>query len=513
MQPTSVREFFANKSVLVTGGTGFMGKVLIEKLLRTCPEINTIYVICRSKRSKTPTTRILEMEYLPLFQPLLEKYPDALKKVKAIDGDLTRPRFGMMHSCKAELLENVELVFHLGASLRLEADLKDAVAANILGTKHALELAKGMTKLKAFVHVSTVFCQCDVRVVEEKIIKPNVRPETVIELTEWIKNNPLQREITDGLLDGHPNNYTFTKQLAETLVDDVKGTLPVCIVRPSIVTPTYREPIPGWVDSLNGPIGILVAGGKGVLRSMMCGRDNQAQVIPCDIAINAIILAACKTAFERNNEVTPVYNVSSGDFFPITYGTIFEKGMEAFFKYPCNPGLWYPDGSMTTNKFLHNTKVFLFQIIPALIIDLLLFICGQKPFLMRIQNRIKVGCVVLQYFTMRTWLVDTDHCTSLHDYKSKEEQEIYFLSNIDLDVDRMMKNCLLGTKQYCLREPLSTLRSARIKLWIYWAVDRSLKAYLLYHLSRLAFYLYDQFLNVDSTTSHSSLMSSSLPIR
>ncbi|KAF6209173.1 hypothetical protein GE061_014918 [Apolygus lucorum] len=499
MQQTSVREFFADKSVLVTGGTGFMGKVLIEKLLRTCPDINKIYVLCRSKRSKTPTTRILEMSLLPLFQPLLEKNPNALKKVVAIDGDLTRPGLGMMSVCRDELIENVELVFHLGASLRLEADLRDAVEANILGTKHAIELAKQMKHLKAFVHVSTVFCQCDSKIVEEKITKPDVRPETVIALSEWIKNNPAQREISKSLLDAHPNHYTFTKQLAETLVDDVKEVLPVCIVRPSIVTPTYKEPIPGWVDSLNGPIGILVAGGKGVMRSMMCGRDNQAQVIPCDIAINAIILAACKTSIERNTAVTPVYNISSGDFFPITYGTIFDKGMEAFFKYPCNPGLWYPDGSMTTNKFLHNTKVFLFQIIPALIIDLLLFICGQKPFMMRVQNRIKVGCEVLEYFTMRTWLVDIQNCTSLHDYRSVEDRETFFLSNVDLDIDRMMKHCLLGTKQYCLKEPLSTLRSARIYVWMYWAVDRAVKAYLLYQLYKLTFYLLDEVSNLDSS--------------
>lgn len=57
----------------------------------------------------------------------------------------------------------------------------------------------------------------------------------------------------------NPSRYTYTKRLAELLVRDQYPNLPVCIVRPSIVTPAYQEPIPGWVDSLNGPIGIMAS--------------------------------------------------------------------------------------------------------------------------------------------------------------------------------------------------------------------------------------------------------------
>lgn len=56
------------------------------------------------------------------------------------------------------------------------------------------------------------------------------------------------------------------------------------------------EPVPGWVDSLNGPVGVIVGGGKGVIRSMLCGPDNEAEVVPVDIAINALILIAWKRA-------------------------------------------------------------------------------------------------------------------------------------------------------------------------------------------------------------------------
>lgn len=63
-----------------------------------------------------------------------------------------------------------------------------------------------------------------------------------------------------------------------------------------IVTPSYMEPVPGWVDSLNGPVGVIVAAGKGVIRSLLCSPDYEAEVVPVDIAINALILIAWKRA-------------------------------------------------------------------------------------------------------------------------------------------------------------------------------------------------------------------------
>jgi len=60
------------------------------------------------------------------------------------------------------------------------------------------------------------------------------------------------------------------------------------------VIPAYKEPVPGWVDSLNGPVGVIVAAGKGVMRSMLCTPDFEAEVVPVDIAINALVLIAWK---------------------------------------------------------------------------------------------------------------------------------------------------------------------------------------------------------------------------
>jgi len=56
--PSTIADFYAGRSVFVTGGTGFMGKVLLEKLLRSCPKIATIYMLVRPKKGDDPKSRV-----------------------------------------------------------------------------------------------------------------------------------------------------------------------------------------------------------------------------------------------------------------------------------------------------------------------------------------------------------------------------------------------------------------------------------------------------------------------
>lgn len=57
----TIPEYYDGKSVLITGATGFMGKVLLEKLLRSCPGVKTAYVLVRSKAGQAPRQRIADM--------------------------------------------------------------------------------------------------------------------------------------------------------------------------------------------------------------------------------------------------------------------------------------------------------------------------------------------------------------------------------------------------------------------------------------------------------------------
>lgn len=51
MSGISIPEFYNGRSVFITGASGFMGKVLVEKLLRSCPGVSRLYVLMRPSRS------------------------------------------------------------------------------------------------------------------------------------------------------------------------------------------------------------------------------------------------------------------------------------------------------------------------------------------------------------------------------------------------------------------------------------------------------------------------------
>ena len=62
-----------------------------------------------------------------------------------------------------------------------------------------------------------------------------------------------------AIMDNRPSTYHYTKALAERLLLEEGKGLPIVIIRPSIVTASWREPLPGWVDNYNGPAGFVIA--------------------------------------------------------------------------------------------------------------------------------------------------------------------------------------------------------------------------------------------------------------
>lgn len=89
--------------------------------------------------------------------------------MKALQGDVLFEKLGLSES-DIELLSNeVSVVFHFAATLKLEAPLKDNVNMNTCGTQRALDIVKKFKKLDVFVHLSTAFCYPDYEVLGERV--------------------------------------------------------------------------------------------------------------------------------------------------------------------------------------------------------------------------------------------------------------------------------------------------------------------------------------------------------
>ncbi|KAL6258578.1 hypothetical protein P5V15_010532 [Pogonomyrmex californicus] len=460
-QKSEIQTFYKDKVIFITGASGFMGKVLIEKLLYSCSDLNKIYILIRPKRARSVETRVEEMFKLPLFQRIRNEKPQLFKKVIPLNGDILSPNLGLFDEQRELLANEVNIVFHSAATLRLEAKLKDAVDMNLTGTKRVLDLAKQMKHLKAFVHLSTAFCHVDQEELGERIYDSPNDPQDIMRLIQWLDEDAIDL-ITPKLLHPHPNTYTYSKRLAETLVANEFPKLPCVIARPSIVIPSLKEPMPGWVDNLNGPTGLLVGAGKGVIRSMHCNGDYHAEVVPVDIAINNLIVIAFRIATNREKTKSiPVFNITQGKTHPMTWREVLDKGRVCVYEYPFEGQVWFPDGDMRSNKFVHNIFVFFFHIIPAYFIDFLMLLLRQKRFMVRIQKRISIGLEVLQYFTTREWIFHNARLFKMDKEQSPMDKKLFPTVIYDVNIDEYFKHIVLGSRQYCMKEDLSTLPKAR----------------------------------------------------
>lgn len=338
-----------------------------------------------------------------MFNKLKEENPQALNKLIPIEGDIQELRLGLSESDRQMLLDEVHVIYHSGASVKFDDFLRDAILINTRSTREVAYLALEAKHLEVFVHVSTSYSNCDRFYVEEKIYPPHADWRQAIELAENCDFDILNvlNEKYKGKL---PNNYTFTKSMAEHVVNDLcDGKIPAIILRPSIgkfsviqhrrkgvnlifclisVCPTYKDPFPGWIDNFYGPVGMCVATGKGILRSVYTKPTTKTEYVTCDIIIRVAIALTWLKATETDPKLklqTDVYNASNNDVKPINYKELMDYGSMMYKELPLNNVVWYPHNEPTACWYVHFYKLLFYQLLPALLIDGILKLVGKKP--------------------------------------------------------------------------------------------------------------------------------------
>lgn len=81
------------------------------------------------------------------------------------------------------------------------------------------------------------------------------------------------------------------------------------------------------MEGLNGPTGVLIGAGRGVIRSMYCNPDYRADTMPVDVTINSIIAIAWERGLNESRNIDYV-NVTS-DENQLTWGETLESGKDS----------------------------------------------------------------------------------------------------------------------------------------------------------------------------------------
>ncbi|PWA30165.1 hypothetical protein CCH79_00014967 [Gambusia affinis] len=437
-----------------------------------------------------------------LFDRVREENPDFHQKIVPISSELTQPGLSISAADVERLTACVNIVFHCAATIRFDEPLNSKLSANkhsetlnfssptqshscstftssthlvpslslslscrhalqlnVIATQQLLSLAQQMHHLEAFIHISTAYANCNRKHIDEIIYPPPVAPKKLIESVEWMDDG-IVRDITPRLIGDRPNTYTYTKALAECVVQQEQDKLNIGIIRPSIVGASWQEPFPGWIDNFNGPSGVFIAAGKGILRTMRANNDAVADLIPVDVVINLTLAAGWYTAVHRPKTAL-VYNCTTGNINPFHWGEIEHHVMSSFKRNPLEQAFRRPNANITSNYLINQYWILVSHKIPAFIYDLFLRLCGQKPQMMRIFNRLHKAIHLLEYFSNQDWEWNSENMSMLMGQLTPEDRKTFNFDVRQLNWPEYIENYCIGTKKYVLNEDMSDIPAAR----------------------------------------------------
>ncbi|TGZ47496.1 Fatty acyl-CoA reductase, partial [Temnothorax longispinosus] len=446
----------------------------------TCPDISRIYLLIRLKKDKCPKSRLDEMFEKPLFDQVKEEVPNFRKKIVPIIGDLETEDFGLSENDENILINQVSIIFHIAANVRFNENIKTSTMINVNATATILKLAKRMPNLKSLIHTSTIYANCHVKHIKERFYSYPINHKDLIIFTRNLNENIMEEKIS-RIMSQWPNTYTFTKAIAEGLLRDEMGDLPVGIFRPAIVLSSANEPLVGWIDNMYGPLGITVTSLLGITRFHRCNPDMKANIVPVDFTVNGLIASAWDVGnnqFRRNKD-TFIYNFVSPDDRP-TWNKYRYTLLEANKMYPLRNAVYFPLMIYFKRKIPYRICVWLGHFLPALFIDAINICINRSPRMWKSCKKIDIFSDATQPFCTNEWNFSTDNVQAMWNRLSEEDQQLFKFSMIEFDWTKYLIDLYMGIRVYLLNENDSTLEMSRIKYKRFYWTHQTFKIVLIF---------------------------------
>ncbi|XP_014258435.1 fatty acyl-CoA reductase wat-like [Cimex lectularius] len=485
------------RTILLTGFTGFMGKVLTEKLLRCCPEVRHIYLVVREKKGRSATERMEEVLKDPLFSVLEKEVPKYRLRLTALSGDCSLPNLGLSDEDKKKVTDEVSMVFHGAATVRFDESLKVAYLSNVQGTKEVLRLAKEIKNLAVLVHISTAYANCHLQKIEERFYEAPMDDKRLEDMVQNMDDSILEA-IRPKIIGRWPNTYSFTKAMAESIVKSYASQLPIVVFRPAIIVGTSKEPLIGWTDNLYGPTGIVVGAGCGVLRSMYCDLDCIANIVPVDMAVSAMLTGAIKRIQDPPADDTiPIYHFVSSTDNPLKWRE-FKRLIELHGQdVPPIKAIWCY--FMTTHRYKinHYIAILFLHYLPAIILDTITKLTkGDNPNLYKIYRKIDKYSEIIEHFSIRSWDFTNDNMKKLRMMQTDKDRAEFNFDIANLNWSEFFYNYIRGLRVYLLKDGMETLPKARVRWHRFQIAQRIMLTIFYLFVALMAYRLFTCFLSI-----------------
>ncbi len=355
-----------NEHVFLTGGTGFVGQAILERLLSSHPGTR-ISVLVRGKGSLSAEQRLANM----LRKPVFKRWMDAVgedearrqfaARVTVIDGSLSRV---------GTLPKDLDVVIHSASTVSFDPPIDEAFDTNVGGAHgvYGAILASGSDP--HVVHISTAYVggirkgivpeaslahDVDWRAEYEAAKSARARvelesrhpealrrqldkakarhgktgPQAVAQFAEtarieWVRERLVDYGRTRAESLGWTDVYTLTKAFAERAAEELwsQAGHRLSIVRPSIIESALHHPFPGWIDGFKVADPLIIAYGRGQLPDFPGLPDSVLDIIPVDFVVNATLAVAARKA--KPNE-PKYFHVSSGATTPLPFHRMYEN--------------------------------------------------------------------------------------------------------------------------------------------------------------------------------------------
>jgi HAD superfamily phosphoserine phosphatase-like hydrolase len=377
-------EALAGKRIAVTGGTGFLGTALIERILRCIPDAHVIAVVRPGRRGADDRIH-REILRNDCFDRLRREVSDfdtyIATRLTAVGGDVSVDGLGLDEDGRAAIT-SCDIVIHSAASVSFDSPLDQAVEVNLLGPVRVAHLLQQLGSSAHLIAVSTAYVAGNRRGPSPEALLPDTPFSTDVDWKaevaaarrlrsdldatsrgvemlerfgkgarrelgaagspvlankterlreDWVRDKLVEAGRGRARALGWPDAYAYTKALGERALLAQRGDVPLTIVRPSIIESAFADPKPGWIRGFRMAEPVIISYARGLLKEFPGLPEGVVDVIPVDLVVAAILGVA---AVGPDATGPTVYQSASGSRNPLRYRQLVDLVRSYFLEHP-----------------------------------------------------------------------------------------------------------------------------------------------------------------------------------